>query len=295
MTESTMRSRFLDHLRVEAGASAHTLRAYDRTIKGLLAYLAAADRTVAGASRADLRGFLFQVGHRRSSATVALHVSALRTFYRWLADLGVSTAAPTDALDLPAVSHRLPMVPSPAATARIVEGPAHPRDTAILEVLYGAGLRVGELCRLDLPDIDPAGSPLRIWGKGGRQRLAPIGPPAIDALRTWIAVRPAASTPAVFLNQRGGRLSARSVRRIVAAAGARAGQPGVHPHTLRHAFATHLLDAGADLRAIQELLGHRSLATTQRYTHVSVAGLIEAHRQAHPHGGAYGDDEGGGG
>ena len=130
-------------------------------------------------------------------------------------------------------------------------------------------------------------------GKGGRDRWAPIGEPAIAALRAWLAVRPQVDDPAVFLHSRGGRLSTRSARRIVQRAGAATGLPGAHPHMLRHAYATHLLDAGADLRAIQELLGHRSLSTTQRYTRVSVRALLETHDRSHPH--AREDDADGGG
>ena len=166
-----------------------------------------------------------------------------------------------------------------------------PRDQAILEVLYGAGLRVSELCALDMADLALGEATIRVrHGKGQRERRVPIGPPGVQALDAWLLERGGEPGP-VFLNARGARLTDRSVRRIVQREGSRSGWPGAYPHALRHAFATHLLDGGADLRSIQELLGHRSLSTTQRYTQVSVNALLETHRRAHPHGASQ-DDEG---
>lgn len=286
MDEHELRDKFLEHLRVERGASPHTLRAYDRTIRALLPFLQERGLGVSGARRADLRAFLFRVGQGRSSATLARHISALRALYRWLTQLGVPTRAQADALSPPRVRTAIPRVPSEAQASDLMDtDPARSeRDQAILEVLYGGGLRVSELCGLDVPDVDLASKLLHVrHGKAGKERLAPVGPPAIAALSRWLEARPDGDDPALFLNARGTRLSARSVRRIVHRAGVRTGVLGVYPHALRHAFGTHLFDAGADLRSIQELLGHTSLATTQRYTHVSVKGLLETHKLAHPH------------
>ncbi|HHO50888.1 MAG TPA: tyrosine recombinase XerC [Deltaproteobacteria bacterium] len=286
MDDRQLREKFLEHLRVERGSSPHTLRAYDRTVRVLLPFLRERGLDVSSARRVDLRAFLFQVGQGRSSATLARHISALRALYRWLEQLEIPTRAQATALSPPRVRSAIPRVPSESQASDLMDtDPARSdRDQAILEVLYGAGLRVSELCGLDVRDVDLASSLLHVrHGKAGKERLAPVGPPAVAALSRWLKVRPESDDPGLFLNARGGRLSDRSVRRIVHRAGVRTGVLGLYPHALRHAFGTHLFDAGADLRSIQELLGHTSLATTQRYTHVSVKGLLETHRRAHPH------------
>lgn len=285
-------SRFLDALKVERGSSAHTIRAYGRTLRGLQRHLEAGDRDLSQAEKIDLRAYLFQVGRGRQPATLALHIAAIRTFYRWLAEIGVVDVSLAENLDPPSVPRTLPRLVSPEKACEVAEeGASSVRDRAMIEVLYGAGLRVGELCALDLADIDLEQDLVRVRrGKGGRERRVPMGQAAIEALTDWISERGAEPGP-LFVGKSGRRLTDRTVRRSVARAGQRGGAPDLHPHALRHSFATHLLDAGADLRAIQELLGHKSLSTTQRYTHVSVRSLLETYRRAHPHAASTDDRE----
>lgn len=285
LVEPSLRRRFLDHLKVERGASPHTRRAYDRTLTGLEARLLARGRTFEDARKIDLRAHLFEVGRGRSSATLAQHVAAIRSFYRWMLEIGQIGVSVAEDLQPPKVGQHLPRFVSAPKAEELLDDEPRPnvRDQAILEVLYGAGLRVGELCALDRTDLDLAGDWIRIrHGKGGKERQVPIGATAIAAVRAWLVVSPGLSGP-LFLNARGLRISDRTVRRVVERAGTRVGIPDLHPHALRHSFATHLLDAGADLRGIQELLGHTSLSTTQRYTHVSVQSLLQTYRKTHPH------------
>ncbi len=273
------------HLRVERGLSPHTARAYTHTLERFTAWLGS--RPLEGLRRADLRAFLGQVGRGREPATVSRHVAALRAFFRWAVDRGTLATSPAEELARPRAGRGLPRVPSePAAAAVVEDASPHPRDRAALELLYGAGLRASELSALDVRDVDLREAIVHVRaGKGGKPRIVPLPTAAREALESWLAARPDAAHDALFLNVRGGRLSPRSLHRLVATAGLAVGQPGLHPHALRHAYATHLLDRGADLRAIQELLGHASLSTTQRYTHVSTAHLLDVHRKAHPHGG----------
>jgi integrase/recombinase XerC len=284
---SELRDGFLSYLSAERGASVHTLRAYGRTLERLEVHLELSSRTVVDAGRVDLRGFLFQVGRGRSAATLARHVCAIRAFYRWLAREGRVDPSLANRLKPPKVQSALPHVVSAQSASLAMAAPAEgrfgQRDVALLEVLYGAGLRVAEVSSLDWADVDIERSVLAVRrGKGGRPRRAPMGPPCVAALVALRGARAGKEGP-VFLNTRGSRLSTRSIRRVVADVGRRVGQPGLHPHALRHSFATHMLDAGADLRSIQELLGHRSLSTTQRYTHVSVRRIQSVYSQAHPH------------
>lgn len=272
---------------MERGASAHTVRAYRRVLEAWVGYIDSRGSSVVEAGRADVRGFLFRVGRGRAAATRAQQASALRALYRWLDEIEVPARLSPTAIAVPRVPESVPHVPAEGRTEALMDGDAErsPRDQALLEVLYGGGLRVSEACALDVSDVDLHEGLLHVRaGKGNKPRLAPIGAAGVAALEQWLGARPALEEPALFLNARGGRLSARSARRIVQRAGARTGLAGAHPHMLRHAFATHLLDRGADLRGIQALLGHESLATTQRYTRVSVAGLLDTHRRAHPHG-----------
>lgn len=281
--------RFLDAQRVERGASPHTLRAYTRTLQALLTHLHGAGQTVTSAKRLHLRAFLFEVGRGRAPATVAQHVAAIRSFMRWLVKQGLVDQASVEDLQPPKVGRRLPRVLSEQQATAVLDGAAEGvtshalRDRALLEVMYGAGLRVSEVAGLDVDDVDLHRGMVQVRrGKGGKERRVPMGPVAVDAISLWLPHRTTANR-ALFQNQRGGRLSDRSMRRICEQAGVSEGVGGVHPHALRHSFATHLLDNGADLRGIQELLGHASLSTTQRYTHVSTAGLMDVYRQAHPH------------
>ncbi len=286
MDDDALRQRFLDHLKVERGLSAHTRRAYAKTLGDLAAHLAGIGRATLTARRIDLRSYLFKAGRGRSPATVARHVAAPRTYYLWLTEQGTLASSPADDLEPPKVGRRLPRFVSAAKAEEVIEpeGEGPPaRDRAILEVLYGAGIRVGELCALDPDDLDLDQAMVRVRrGKGGKERRVPMGPAAVEAVRAWLVERGDDPDGPLFLNARGRRISDRTVRRLVERAGKRAGVPDFHPHALRHSFATHLLDAGADLRAIQEMLGHASLSTTQRYTHVSVQSLLETYRAAHP-------------
>jgi len=284
MTDAELRSRFLRTLEVERGASEHTRRAYGRTLERLATHLSRQQVDYASATRNHLRGFLFEVGRGRSGSTVARHVAALRTFYRWLEVTGTVTHSVAEALQPPRARQRLPHVVSEARARVLLEQTPLPEQVrALIEVLYGAGLRVSEVSGLDVSDVDLAQRIIAVrHGKGGKERRVPLGDDGIGAVRAWVEVRGAEPGP-LFVNDRGGRMSPRSIRRRIEKAGQLAGLPGLHPHALRHSFATHLLDRGADLRGIQELLGHASLGTTQRYTHVSVDALVSTYRRAHPH------------
>jgi integrase/recombinase XerC len=234
---------------------------------------------------------------KRSQAQM---LSAVRSLFRYACREGILTANPAQSVRTPKIPKTLPRHLRPGEVENLLEAPSEAvvsderlarRDRAILELLYAAGLRVSELVSLDWQAIDLSARVLRVVGKGNKERMVPFGRPAADALRRWLEVweslrresKEADASEPVFLNFRGGRLSDRSVRNIIdrwvdQAAVAR----GVHPHTMRHTFATHLLEAGADLRTIQELLGHSSLSTTQKYTHLDVERLLAVYRDAHP-------------
>ena len=224
-------------------------------------------------------------------------LSAVKSCFRYACRQGRLDQNPAEGVRTPKVEKTLPRHLRPGETETLLEAPAEvaeelsTRDRAILELLYASGLRVSELVSLDWNDVDLEGRTVRVLGKGGKERMVPFGAPAADALRTWfdewdgVRERAKSAKPGepVFLNFRGTRLSARSVRRVVDRQGNAAGvPPGLHPHVLRHTFATDLLSQGADLRTIQELLGHSSLSTTQKYTHVEIERLLRVYRQSHP-------------
>jgi integrase/recombinase XerC len=248
----------------------------------------------AAVTPADLRGWLRVLYDARLQApTVARKLSAVRAFFRWRVRTGQQDLDPTVSLRTPKQPKTTPRFLSPDDAARLVEapagdGPAALRDRALLELAYGAGLRVSELVGLNLADLDRSGGTARVEGKGGKTRVVPMGRLAVSAIATYLLRRAELSGPdgldpqAVFLNTRGGRLSARAVQRLVVAQRPACRQGEATPHWLRHACATHMLGSGADLRAIQEQLGHASLRTTQRYTHVDVASLMRAYDRAHP-------------
>jgi integrase/recombinase XerC len=318
---------YLTSLRAERDASPHTLRNYRIDLDQFLAF--ARERTgtpegppLDGVDHLMVRGFLAWLhGRRVSRATMARKLAAVRSFFRFLCRQGRLRANPAELVRAP----RLPVRTTPhlsvdeafqllaasaqqaeatgAAAPKQVETAAHLRlrDRAILEVFYGAGLRIGELVALDLPDVDLAEGLARVRGKGRKERVVPVGRTAVEALRDYLAVRDAGrqlragDQPALFLNHRGGRLTTRGVSRIVLRYLLSSGVgKKVTPHGLRHSFATHLLDAGADLRAIQELLGHARLGTTQRYTHVGLDKVMEIYDRAHPRARAGGRRAGGG-
>ncbi len=286
--------RFLEEFAAQRRGSPHTLAAYRRDVTRLLDLAAGPGLPVDPAAwTRDLleRGQrdLYRTGHSAASAARAL--AAWRSFSRFCARRGILATDPAREVGFPRLPRRLPRtLPSLDLNAALdrLEGDdgAAVRDRAILEVLYSTGLRLSELVGLNHGDVHRAGGLLRVRGKGRRERVVPIGDRALAALaRFEAAARDRAARPddPVFVNARGGRLSARTVQRVVARRlGHVAAGLGVSPHALRHSVASHLLDGGADLRAIQELLGHRSLASTQVYTHVSTARLRKAYRQAHP-------------
>jgi len=274
------------YLATERHASSHTRRAYTTDI---LAFLD--DAGIAKSARVTtdaLRRWLRHVDGALDRSTIARKLSALRSFHRFLVRTGVRTSDPTIGIPTPKARRRLPAHLSLDETDRLLGSPAgarlaDARDHAILELLYAAGLRVSELTGLDWDRVDWDADVVRVVGKGRRERIAPFGPPCRKALERYHRLIGFPRSGPVFRNLRGGRLTPRSVGRMLTSRLAAAGiaQPA-SPHALRHTFATHMLGAGADLRAIQELLGHRSLSTTQRYTHVDLKRLMEAYDRAHP-------------
>ncbi|NOY28544.1 MAG: tyrosine recombinase XerC [Oligoflexia bacterium] len=288
---------WLDHLRAERDASPHTLRAYRADLGGLASFLAEQDQGLRDAKIGDLRAWLSRAGHRGrrlAPATMARRIASVRTFYRWIHRTGQLEQDPAARLSAPKVPRHTPRFLDVDEAAAVVEEPTQKgvlrlRNAALLELLYGAGLRVGEATTLDVDDVDLDQRLVRVHGKGGKDRIVPFGPPAADAIRALLNRRGGQAGP-LFLNCGGGRLSSRSMWRIVRDAGAANGVVGVHPHALRHSCATHMLGAGADLRGIQEQLGHASLSTTQRYTHVDAAHLLRVYRAAHPHARTEEDD-----
>jgi integrase/recombinase XerC len=299
---------FGHHIEAERGLSRHTVRAYLGDVTSLLEHAAAAGATAPadlgiGALRAWLAG---QHGSGHARATLARRAAAIRTFTAFAHARGLLAADPGPLLGMPRIPRRLPEVLRQDQVAAVLEAPGAPaatrpggapsrqdaalalRDTAIVELLYATGIRVGELCGLDVGDLDSQRRTVRVLGKGNRERTVPAGLPAVRAVGAWVrSGRPVlvtlASGHALFLGARGRRLDPRTARRVVhARLAAVPGTPDSGPHGLRHAAATHLLEGGADLRSVQEILGHASLTSTQIYTHVTVERLQSAYRQAHP-------------
>ena len=283
--------RWLAYLRAEKGASVHTVRAYRSNLDRLSSHLARSDRTLRDASLMDIRSWLSADRISRSGgrplapASMARRISAVRSFYKWMLREELITINPTARLSSPRVPRRSPRFFDVPDAAAVVERPTQQgwfkiRNQALLELMYGAGLRVSEAVGLNVSHVDLDERLVRVLGKGSKERIVPFGPPAEQALRNWI--RQMGGEGALFRNRSGGRLSSRSAWRIVRDAGLNNGLTGAHPHALRHSCATHLLGSGADLRTIQEQLGHASLSTTQRYTHVDAAHLLQVYRSAHP-------------
>lgn len=281
------------HLRQERGRSEHTVRAYVADLRSLAGITGMPVHQI---RLPDIRAWLATLAQDGAAAsTLQRRVACTRGFFAWAAQQGHISQDPALRLKAPKRRRRLPEVPSVASVndslaglqARAAEqgDPVAVRDLALLELLYASGLRVSEACGLLLDDVDLARSTVRVTGKGNKQRVVPMGAPAASALATWVQVRGRLATdkspPTVFLGLRGGALDPRVARRVVHEATAGSSQE-VSPHGLRHAMATHLLGGGADLRSVQEMLGHSSVATTQVYTHVTSERLREAFRQAHP-------------
>ena len=297
---------FLDYIRLNRNASPHTVAAYESDLSQFIAF--AGEHTgrrhalqPKHLSLAVIRGYLGELYHQGQARTsVARKVSALRAFTRYLRREGFIDADPAVLAVAPKREQKVPAHLSVDEMSQLLEMPALStplgrRDRAILELFYASGIRLSELVALDLEDVDLAGRMVRVMGKGRKERIVPFNKSAEKSLRKWYSDRAALTgseeqrrrtrdqgTP-LFVNARGGRLSGRSVQRLVARYVASCSTRfGISPHALRHSFATHLLQAGADLRAIQELLGHVRLSTTQRYTHVNVAQLLDVYRKAHP-------------
>ncbi|MDP7111858.1 MAG: tyrosine recombinase XerC [Myxococcota bacterium] len=286
--------RFAVDLRA-AGASEHTRKAYLTDLRQFAAFVEQ-EVDVPTVDQIDhrlIRRFLASFGGRISPSTASRKLSSLRSLFDSLVRRDELAANPARRVRSPRLRKELPTHLTAGEARTLMEErpradtPLASRDAALLELLYGSGLRVAELVALDVADVTPDRPLLRVLGKGRKEREVPLGPPSREALRRYLVVRgrlgPPADLDALFLNARGGRLSDRSVRRIVKRAGVIVALlKDLHPHALRHSFATHLLEGGADLRAIQEMLGHASLATTQRYTHLTVQQLMEIYESCHP-------------
>lgn len=273
-------------------SSAHTMAAYRSDLHLFAEWVERSGITSpADVDRILVRRYVAALTTRRfARKTIARKVAALRRYFSFLRRRGFITADPTVSLRVPVGSARLPRVLDHSEVAALLEtggGDDEPewrrrRDDAVLEVLYGSGVRVAELCGLDVDALDLGRGAITVWGKGSKERRVPLSAPAVEALRNWLAIRDDVvadeTGAALFGNERGKRLSPRDVRRVVD----RRSQRPTHPHALRHSFATHLLDGGADLRVVQDLLGHSDVATTQRYTHVSKQRLRAVYTEAHP-------------
>jgi integrase/recombinase XerC len=297
--DETLIREFAAHLELERRLSEHTVAAYRRDVTQLAVFLGRQGGSLTTVTYPELRRFLAQqatLGYARSS--IARRVGAIHTFYRWAAARGVVDRDPAVLLGRPKVANRLPGVLRPREAAELVEIPDAAedassferaialRDRAILELMYGSGLRVGEVAGLTVDRLDLARGRVTVMGKGSKEREVPLSDPAREALETYLRHgrrELSDGSSSAFFNRRKRQIGTRDIRRLVGRYGERTlGGRQVTPHTLRHSFATHLLEGGADIRAVQELLGHASVATTQRYTHVSRTRLFEAYRQSHP-------------
>lgn len=287
--------QFVDFLKFEKNASPHTIAGYHRDLTQLAAYLKEKGFNWRTAETITLRGFLAALHERRlKKSTIIRKLAAIRSFFEFGLRKKWRDDNPASALATPRQEQKIPGFLTEEETAQLLEWavdreePLEVRDRAILELLYASGLRVSELTGLDLEDLHLRERLIRVKGKGKKERIVPFGRQAEKWLREYLTLRSRlglkiTSSPALFLNYRGQRLTARSVQRLVQA---RLKQIAVFrkisPHSLRHSFASHLLSRGADLRSIQELLGHRSLATTQKYTHLDLSRLMEIYRKSHP-------------
>ncbi len=286
--------KFIGYLKVERNASRYTVRNYDADLREFFAFLKSEGIASLDEVNKDvLRDYLYQLmeqGFARTS--IARKLSAVRSFYKYLQREEMVSVSPAATISSPKLDRKLPVFLSQEETNRLVEAPdvtkpAGQRDRAFLELLYASGLRVSELAGLDIGQVDLEAREIRVWGKGSKERIVLMGDPAAKALTTYLDQgRPRLNKrdiPAVFLNQDGGRLTVRSVQSLVQSYAKSVGiSKDVYPHMVRHTFATHLLNGGADLRVVQELLGHASLSTTQIYTHVSKAQAKKVYLAAHP-------------
>jgi integrase/recombinase XerC len=281
-------ARFLDYLAVERGASPHTLRNYALDLAAFRQFLRQAGVPVEAADARLVRAYVASLHQRRlAKSTIARRLASVRSCFRFLARRGVVEQSPARQVRSPRQSRRLPSFLPKDESKELLDRPSGPsadsrRDHALLELLYATGIRVAECCGLDCDDLDRSHGTVRVLGKGDKERVVPVGDAALAALDDYLLLHGRTDGP-LFANGRGGRLTPRSVQRIVSRRARLAGlERRVTPHTLRHTFATHMLGEGADLRLIQELLGHSRLSTTQRYTHVSPEHLMKVYDAAHP-------------
>ncbi len=289
---------FKSWLENEKGYSDHTISGYCRDLTEFSSTFANTKKP-SEVDNNDIRTFVSSLHIKNNGATVSRKLSALRTFFRFLIREGKITDNPLTGISGPKSGRSIPVFLTVDEVFSLLESPNSTdsfrgRDRAILEVLYSTGVRVAELVSRDIEDLDFESEMLRVTGKGNKERIVPVGRPAVEAIVAWLPERetiinkPKAKgsrdkQKAIFINSRGGRLTTRSVERFVAKYAARAGlRQAVTPHALRHSFATHLLEMGADLRSVQELLGHASLSTTQRYTHLTLDHLSEVYDKTHP-------------
>jgi len=285
-------SSFSAYLETERNVSPHTLAAYRSDLAQWLAFVQGSRGEGVSAGDIDhllLRRYLAGLSKTTKKSSIGRKLAAIRSFFRFLLRRGTITKNPAELVATPKKEQRLPFHLDIDQTTSLMEAPdlEHKdalRDRAILELLYSSGLRVSELTSLNIGEIDLSGGSVRVMGKGGKERIVPVGSRALEALQSYLDQRSdAVAGAALFLNTRGDRINRRSVARIIDLHVLRiAAFKRISPHTLRHTFATHMLEGGADLRAIQELLGHASLSTTQKYTHVSIDRLMEVYDKAHP-------------
>jgi len=292
---------FLEYLRYEKGASDNTVSNYETDIEQFYEYLRGPEKrpvSVEAVTGLDIRGYMAHIARQGlSRSTAQRKLASLRSFFKYLYREGIVDKNPAKAVASPKKEKPQPKVLSVDDAALLVEAPgdkarASARDTAILETFYSCGLRISEISSLDVEDIDFESGMLRVTGKGGKERVVPVGSKALAALIKYLKERPenesseTAGGRPCFLNTRGGRLGVRSIRRLVEKYSRDKNLKGrVTPHTLRHTFATHMLEGGTDLRSIQEMLGHSSLSTTQKYTHLNMDSLLEVYDKAHPRSG----------
>lgn len=290
---------FREYLLAERRYSENTADAYCSDLNQFLEFLRQGQeaQSLEKAGKPEIRLWLRQIADRVGPSTMARKLGTLRTFYRFLSQRGQLAENPATGMRLPKVRKNLPMIVSAESADELLElaatdtSPSGLRDNAVLELLYGCGLRVSEVVGIDLDALDPQAATLNVFGKGKKERLVPVGAPALVAVAAYLPFREAFRHPktghrdanALFLGAKGGRLGIRRVQEMVAQKGALAtGRAHLHPHALRHACATHMLEGGADLRAIQDLLGHETVATTQRYTHLSTQKLAQIYDRSHP-------------
>jgi integrase/recombinase XerC len=295
--------RFAAHLADERQCSPHTVAAYRRDLQQMASFLR--ERGVAGVElqhvdKLSLRAWLGQLARVNATTSIARKLASVRAFFTYLRRAGLASSDPSALISSPKLRRKLPTFLAAEAAEQVMLAPAGQcrlreleklRDTVILELLYGCGIRVSELAALDVADLMLDEGTLRVLGKGGKERMVPIGSKALAALGSYLprraelgqSGRGAGDPSAVLLSRRGRRLGVRHIQTLVQRYGALgAGRPDLHPHALRHTCATHMLEGGADLRAIQEMLGHSSVSTTQRYTHVTLDQLIGVYDRAHP-------------